>query len=229
MLKMYAKITGTINGLQLPDYIRTGAGMSFGGYCFDISVKGKTHSINFDFPGSAVFVQNDALILEAGANTVFWKNDDLDDCYDEEYKAHGIARSDLTASVLATTTKIEDFVIDCDEAIDYQILSILFVDDTGKYEVSTDVIDAYNQSLKAMSKERYRKTMDLVARAEEIEREISSDDEIEIDEYEGDIWISKYSASRGRAECIERFCSKSEIDMEILGHECNLNSWFAVL
>ena len=31
-----------------------------------------------------------------------------------------------------------------------------------------------------MSKERYRKTMDLVARAEEIEREISSDDEIAI-------------------------------------------------
>jgi hypothetical protein len=34
-----------------------------------------------------------------------------------------------------------------------------------------------------MSKERYRKTMDLVARAEEIEREISSDDEIAISKH----------------------------------------------
>lgn len=221
MLKMYVRAIGAVDKMSLPDYIRTGAGMSFGGYCFDIPINGKIHRVNFDFPGDGVSIQEDGtVILEAGAETMFGKNDCLDDCYDEEYNAQGISRADLTASTLASAKKIEDFKIDCDGEIDFQILSIMFVDDMGTYKVSRDVIDAYNQ---------LQKTMKLVARADALAREIPSSEAIEIDEYEGEIWISKYSEPRGSAECIERFCNKNEINMEKLKHECNLNNWCFVL
>ena len=73
------------------------------------------------------------------------------------------------------------------------------------------------------------KTLELVARAEELEREIPSSEQIEIEDYDGEIWISRYSEERGGAEGIERFCFRDEIDPNQLRHECSINNWFYVL
>ncbi len=146
MLKMYVEMAGTVNGLSFLDYKQSCAGMSFGGYCFDIVINGKQYTVDFDFPGYAAFMQEDGkLILEAGAKTIFGRNDFLDDCYDSEYKSMGISRDDLSASVLASATKINEFVIDCDGKIEFQILSITFIDDTGTYNVDQEVINQYNK------------------------------------------------------------------------------------
>ena len=74
-----------------------------------------------------------------------------------------------------------------------------------------------------------KKTLELVARAEELEREISSSEQIEIEDYDGEIWISRYSEERGGAEGIERFCFRNQIDPKKLRHACNINNWFYVL
>lgn len=73
------------------------------------------------------------------------------------------------------------------------------------------------------------KTDDLIVRAEEIERTISSAEEIEIENYEGDIWISRYLESRGSAEGIEKFCTADEIDTELLMKKCSGKGYFFVL
>lgn len=147
MLEMYVEMTGTINGLPFLDYKELDVGMSFGGYCFDIVINKKQYTINFDFPGYAASIQEDGkLILEAGAKTIFGRNDFLDDCYDSEYKSMGISRGDLIASVLASATKINEFVVDCDGEIEFKILSITFIDDTGTYNVNKKVIQQYNRN-----------------------------------------------------------------------------------
>ncbi len=73
------------------------------------------------------------------------------------------------------------------------------------------------------------KTSELICRAEELERGISSEECIEIDDFDGDIWICRYSESRGSAEGIERFCSVEEVDIERLKHSCDKNGWWYVL
>ena len=44
MLKMYARLSGTINGETLLDYRATGMGLSFGGYCFQMECRRTDHS-----------------------------------------------------------------------------------------------------------------------------------------------------------------------------------------
>ena len=60
------------------------------------------------------------------------------------------------------------------------------------------------------------RTDELILRASELEREISGDEDIEIDDFDGEIWICRYSESRGSAEGIEKFCNRDEIDVDKL-------------
>lgn len=73
------------------------------------------------------------------------------------------------------------------------------------------------------------RTDELVLRAEELERTISSEEEIEIDDFDGEIWICRYSESRGSAELIEKFCNRDEIDVDKLINKSNKNNWWYVL
>ena len=73
------------------------------------------------------------------------------------------------------------------------------------------------------------RTDELILRASELEREISGDEDIEIDDFDGEIWICRYSESRGSAEGIERFCSRDEIDVDKLMNKSNKNNWWYVL
>lgn len=156
MLKMYVRLAGLINGLTISDYKESGDGLSFGGYCFDIQIRNVNRKIDFDFPGFAASVQEDGtLLLEAGADTWLGSNDYLDDCYDEEYENLGISRSTLTAAILASTTKIEEFTVNCEGESDLRILSVIFEDDEGMYPVSYAVIDEYNHRISEQAPSEY--------------------------------------------------------------------------
>lgn len=73
------------------------------------------------------------------------------------------------------------------------------------------------------------RTDELILRASELEREISGDEDIEIDDFDGEIWICRYSESRGSAEGIEKFCNRDEIDIDKLMNKSNKNNWWYVL
>lgn len=145
MLKMNVVLSGLIGGLSLKDYAKTGRGLSFGGYSFTIPLKEKNLEVNFDFPGYAANIQEDGtLLLEAGAATVFGDNSYLDDCYNSEYAALGIKREDLTAKVLASAVRINEFAVDCDDEFFLELSSIEFRDETGTYTVDPEVVKAFS-------------------------------------------------------------------------------------
>ena len=73
------------------------------------------------------------------------------------------------------------------------------------------------------------KVAQLLLRAEELESHISSDEEIEIDLLNGNIWISKYSEAKGTWDGIEKFCKEYEIDLDLLMEQCNKRHWDYVL
>lgn len=145
MLKMFVVLEGQIGGLSIKDYTKSDKGLGFGGYCFQIPINGNVMNIPFDFQGFAANVQDDGtLLLEAGADTFFGHNGELDDCYDQEYEKLGITRDDLTAKVLASVMQIEEFVIDVDVEHDLKIRTIEFFDETGVYPVNPDVVMAFS-------------------------------------------------------------------------------------
>lgn len=148
-MRMIVLLEGTINGMLPSEYKQTDGYLSFGGYNFQCQVSEHSISVPFDFPGFSANVQDDETIrLEAGADTPLSGNNDfLDDCYDSLYVILGITRDELTAKALASTTKINEFAIDCDENdADLQIQSITFVGDKGdSYEVAQNVIEEFNQ------------------------------------------------------------------------------------
>lgn len=149
MLKMNVILSGKINGMTFEKYRDSKQYLGFGGYCFKCMINGEDKSVCFDWNSFVANVQEDGtLLLEAGERTWFGGDEELDNIYDEEYKENGFSRSDLTAKVLASTTSIEEFVVDYDiddEKENYiNLHSIIFFDETGSYEVSKDVLDKYN-------------------------------------------------------------------------------------
>lgn len=131
----------------------------------DLSVGGFTLEINgkcipFDFEATAVNLKEGVIRYESGYGP-FFNLHYLDDCYDDEYEKLGIERSSLTASILASTTKIEDFHVtvwdheekeygvgdnnDPQADIRLKIIEIKFVDENANsYTVSADIIERFN-------------------------------------------------------------------------------------
>lgn len=71
----------------------------------------------------------------------------------------------------------------------------------------------------------------VVSRIKKIEHSelLSGDEEIEIENYDGDIYVSRYSAERESAIEIERLCSEDEIDINELIRVCDKNDWLYVM
>lgn len=146
---MVAVLSGNIGGMLPSDYKRTDGAICFGGFDFEIEKDGKRLNVPFDFLGCVANIKADeTIVLEEGAKTFLsGGNDQLDDCFDEQYAKMGISREDLTADVLAATTKINEFTIDCDDCdVNLNIDSITFIDDNGnEYSVEKQVIEKFNQ------------------------------------------------------------------------------------
>lgn len=148
MLKMYAELEGKLNGQSFKEYNQ---GLSFGGFCFRCMINGEDKSVNFDWDSCVGKFQDDGTFLLMEGEDAFLKStEELDTIYDAEYEKEGFSRSDLTAKILAETSEIEEFVVDYDLEEDksnddfIHIQSITFVDDTGSYCVSGDVLDRFN-------------------------------------------------------------------------------------
>ena len=63
----------------------------------------------------------------------------------------------------------------------------------------------------------------------EIEINLSGDEEIEIDNSDGNICICRYSPSRGSAELEKVFCASNEINRKAVIKLCNKHKWSYVL
>lgn len=87
----------------------------------------------------------------------------------------------------------------------------------------------YKRELEVDAYKDKGKTAQLLLRAEELEGYIPSDEEIEIDNHDGDIWISRYSEARCSSEGIEKFCKEDEIDLDLLRELCNKRHWYYML
>lgn len=88
----------------------------------------------------------------------------LDECFEDEYAELGIAISDLTASVLASTTRIQDFYVNFwsdtygeigvgdnqhpQSDLRLEIIEVVFSDENANsYEVSKEVIRCFNAGI----------------------------------------------------------------------------------
>lgn len=130
--------------------------LSIGGFTFEINGT----SVPFDFEVTSADHKDDVIRYTSGYGP-FFNLHYLDDCYDDEYEKFGIERSSLTASILASTTKIEEFHVtvwdheekehDVGDSSDPQadlrleIIEIEFVDEAANsYTVSADIIERFN-------------------------------------------------------------------------------------
>ena len=133
--------------------------LSVGGFLFEIGEK----SVPFDFKATAIHFEEDVLYYESGYGP-FVNAHYLDECFEDEYAELGIATSDLTASVLASTTRIQDFYVDfCSDTygetgvgdnqrpqsdLRLEIIEVVFSDENANsYEVSKEVIRCFNAGI----------------------------------------------------------------------------------
>ena len=133
--------------------------LSVGGFLFEIGEK----SVPFDFKTTAVHFEEDVLYYESGYGP-FVNAHYLDECFEDEYAELGIATSDLTASVLASTTRIQDFYVNFwsdtygetgvgdnqrpQSDLRLEIIEVVFSDENANsYEVSKEVIRCFNAGI----------------------------------------------------------------------------------
>lgn len=133
--------------------------LSVGGFLFEIGEK----SVPFDFKAAAVHFEEDVLYYESGYGP-FVNAHYLDECFEDDYAELGIAISDLTASVLASTTRIQDFYVNFwsdtygeigvgdnqrpQSDLRLEIIEVVFSDENANsYEVSKEVIRCFNAGI----------------------------------------------------------------------------------
>ena len=149
MLQMKVRMLLEISGYEtLTEYMNDGNTLSFGGYCFRIPIHGEEIDVNFDFPGTMVDILGiNELCILAGCGERYDNyaaNARLEKTYDAEYASLGIKRSELTAKVLASVTKILAFNIECAKPIQtLRLLSVDFEEDGVKHPVPRKVLKQY--------------------------------------------------------------------------------------
>lgn len=62
-----------------------------------------------------------------------------------------------------------------------------------------------------------------------VEFDLTGDEEIEINNIDGCIWVCKYSPSKGCSEQVKLFCNSNEIDRNDIINLCDRNHWSYVL
>lgn len=132
------------------------ANFSVGGFTFEISGK----RIPFDFEATAISFDEGIIHYESGYGP-FFNAHYLDDAFDEIYELKKIKRSDLTASLLASVSRIEEFYVNfwnhddeeygigdndnVDPDLRLEIIEICFSDENANcFYVSPDVIRKFN-------------------------------------------------------------------------------------
>lgn len=147
MLKMRYTLNGKLNGKSIRDYLESGDDFfSPGGFEFECQINGKDVSVQFDWESYEMSLNDDGSVtVRHGEKTLFGGEPELDSCYEESWTMEGITREDITAKVLASTSKIVEFYLDYDANEDstmdsVEITSLELVDETGTYSVQNTVL-----------------------------------------------------------------------------------------
>lgn len=128
-----------------------------GGFAMEMPIHGKAVCVPFDWCSYSASVNADGtMTVIHGEKTIFSVSaeNELDDCYEEDWIALGINREDLTSETMAKTTAIRDFAIDywpIPENPDDELYleSLVFLDDDGtEYPVNDAVLKAAGNILK---------------------------------------------------------------------------------
>ena len=153
-IRMKYTLTGRLIGKSLKEFSELpNSSFSLGGFAMDIPVGGKTLCVPFDWASYSGAVNEDGdLEIIHGEQTYFSTTDEneLDDCYEEEWKKLGICRDDLTPKVMAKATAIREFYIDywpvsanADSDDTLTVTKLCFLDDNGtEYPVDNAVLKA---------------------------------------------------------------------------------------
>lgn len=153
-IRMKYTLTGRLIGKSLKEFSELpNSSFSPGGFAMDIPVGGRTVCVPFDWASYSGTVNEDGeLEITHGERTYFSTTDEneLDDCYEEEWKKLGICRDDLTPEVMAKATAIREFYIDywpvsanADSDDTLTVTKLCFLDDDGtEYPVDDAVLKA---------------------------------------------------------------------------------------
>lgn len=120
---------------------------------FEFVVNGR--NIPFDFDASGYQIQHvsdnhhEVIIKYSTGQGPFFNDWHLSEDFDAVYQDLGLARGDITAESLATTTEITEFFvnaeIDGEEAlVCCALLSVSLQDDLSEYDVRQAVLDSFN-------------------------------------------------------------------------------------
>ena len=159
-IRMQYTLSGRLCNKSLKEFSDI-QGRSFtpGGFAIDVPIHEKTICVPFDWCSYSASVNEDGtMTVIHGEKTIFsvGAENELDECYEEDWIALGISREDLTSEVMAKTTAIREFAIDYwpvpndqDQDDELHIESLCFLDDDGtEYPVEDTVLKAAGNILK---------------------------------------------------------------------------------
>ena len=132
--------------------------ISCGGFAFNIRhpKTGKMVSVQFDFDATGITHVTDNVYKYASGEGFAFNEYDISSDYKESYEEMGLSMNDITAELLSKAESIEEMfvMIDTKEGgeeapySEYVVEEIALSDGENDYEVSKEVIDAFNKKMK---------------------------------------------------------------------------------
>lgn len=129
---------------------------------------------------------------------------------------------------------VESHAIDMDVELDEDEIDIVaewYVYD-GDYDCNLDywanienLIDRCLEDRKSAKQIETRKALIEKAEAYERGKMLMPDSEVEIDVFDGEVWLCDYSATREGAESIEKICDVDDIDLDEIRRICDDHNW----
>ena len=148
------------NGVYKPLNKNLVDGLCVGGFSFTVDGK----SVSFDWDAFMCNEEDSVFTYESGYGFLF-NDHELSDCFEDDWAAIGLSRSDITPEFLASASAIEDFHINfvdaCDDEVDLgdnvqygsenqleckiELINISFADEDGsEYVMKDDVLKRFN-------------------------------------------------------------------------------------
>lgn len=152
-IRMHYTLSGRLDGKSLNEFVKIpNYSLSFGGFEFEVPIRGKNICVPFDWESYLGKINPDGTLSGFHGESTFFStgsDDELDECFEEEWKQLGITREDLTADVMAEAIAIREFYVDYEPVADNNdgdelyIQRLSFLDEAGReYEVSDKVLAA---------------------------------------------------------------------------------------
>lgn len=134
------KITALLSGINFNSLKDRMYIDDIGGFIFTVNINNSIIEIPFDFTS---YTAN----ITSGGDLLITSGDELDECYNEEYKKLGISIELLSAKLLASAVEINEFHINFVELDDNEyeniyIKEIVFEESNLKYQMNSNVVNS---------------------------------------------------------------------------------------